>query len=55
MIFAPVYSGMTTLSAVIIHTINLTLRLIFGEVGVVNPDNVGDFGENSVGHRFAFG
>jgi hypothetical protein len=29
------------------------LCLIFGEVRIMNSDNVGDFGENSVGHRFA--
>ena len=53
--FAPVNSRMTSLSAMIIHTVNLILCLIFGEVRIMNSDNVGDFGENSVGHRFAFG
>jgi hypothetical protein len=31
------------------------LCLIFGEVRIMNSDLIGDFGENSVGHRLPFG
>jgi len=54
MSFTPIDSGMATLSTVRVHTVNLILCLIFGQVGIMNPYHVGGFGENGEGHLVLF-
>lgn len=44
--FTPVNCGESTFRAMIIHTINLTLGLRFGEVRVMNPNLILELGVN---------
>ena len=50
MLLTPVNCGETTFGAVIIHTINLTLSLRFGEVGVMNPNLILELRVNCESH-----
>ena len=50
MIFAPIYRRMATLRTVRIETVNFTLSLIFGEVGVMNPHLMLELGVHCKSH-----
>ena len=51
MIFEPIHCGMTYALQVIIHTVNLILRLRFCQVRIMNLHNILELRENSVGHN----